>query len=494
MNRAALVCLAVLPLLAGCGTLGSRPRSAEVALPGQFTSAAGRTVQAAELDRWWTLYNDPELTLLTEAALSASTDVRAAFARLEEARATRSSRRSQAFFPNGDLTGSASVTQSEELEGAGGQSGGGGGQFTPVGRSNAQQLEFPVSWELDLFGRRRAASRTIEGDYLAARFLYEGARAAIAGQVAQNLFQARGLAQQLTDAEETRRIAAELARVARIRAERGLAPTSEAARAEAELAAAEAEAARLQADLRALQRAVLVLVGRPDAPVESLAIAPNLYDPPETPAVVPSTLVARRPDVREAQARIQAAAGALTRAELALLPTINLRPSIGAQRQDSDLFTSATGFWSLGANLLVPILDRPRLLAEIGVNRALAEQAVIGYEQAVQTAFSEADRALIQLEADRARVDLLETSEARARSAYDSARTGYQAGLTDLQVLLDAERAWRAQRAALAQARTTALQRSAQVFQALGGGWSPEAPPTPPAAIRATNETRGTGR
>jgi outer membrane protein TolC len=142
---------------------------------------------------------------------------------------------------------------------------------------------------------------------------------------------------------------------------------------------------------------------------------------------------------------------------------------------------------------LVPILDRPRLMAEIGVNRARAEQAVIAYERAVQTAFSEADRGLIQLEADRSRVDQLEVAEARARSAYESARRGYQAGLTDLQILLDSERAWRGARSALSGARTGALQRSAQVFQALGGGWSPDGE-TRQALQAASNEVQGTGR
>jgi hypothetical protein len=162
-----------------------------------------------------------------------------------------------------------------------------------------------------------------------------------------------------------------------LRGERGLSPTSEAARAEAELATAEAELARLDSELRAAQRALLVLAGRPTEGLDALPIAANLYDPPATPQAIPSTLLARRPDVREAQARIESAAGGLRRAELALLPTINLRPSLGLSRQESDLFTSATSFWSFGANLLVPILDRPRLLAEIGVNRARAEQAVI---------------------------------------------------------------------------------------------------------------------
>jgi outer membrane protein, multidrug efflux system len=469
MRRVLIVIAAAAPLLAACA--GDRAvRQADVRLPERFSSTGGVQSQAAQLDRWWTLYGDPDLEALVEQALASSTDARAARARLEEAIALRRSFNRQVLLPKGDLSGDASLRQTEVLEGGGV---GPGSQFG-AGRSDAESLTFPVSWELDLLGRNRAARQTIEGEFAAARFNYEATRASLAGQVASSLFQARGLAVQLQDAQETLRLQTELARVAHIRAERGLAPTSEAARTDAELAQSEAEVQRLEAELRAATRALLTLVGRPAETLDALAVSADLYDPPTTPEAFPSLLLARRPDVREAEARIRAAAGNLRRAELALFPTITLRPTAGLTRNASEGFTSATGFWSLGAGLAMPILDRPRLLAEIDVNSARAEQAVIAYERSVQTAFSEADRTLIQLEADRTRVRLLAAGEARAREAYDAARRGYQAGLIDLQRLLDAERAWRQTRSALAGARTTALQRSVQAFQALGGGWAPE--------------------
>jgi outer membrane protein TolC len=119
----------------------------------------------------------------------------------------------------------------------------------------------------------------------------------------------------------------------------------------------------------------------------------------------------------------------------------------------------------------VPILDRPRLNAQLRGQTARTEQAVIAYERAVQTAFSEAERTLVLLNADRNRTALLTTGEARARTAYDAARRRYQLGLDDLQAVLDAERVWRGNRSALTAARVQALQRSVQVFKALGGGW-----------------------
>ena len=110
-------------------------------------------------------------------------------------------------------------------------------------------------------------------------------------------------------------------------------------------------------------------------------------------------------------------------------------------------------------------------MAQLGAEGARAEQAVLAFERTVQTAFSEADQALIRLAADRRRVALLEDGVARARKAYEAAQKRYELGFADLQQLLDAERAYRATRVSLTSARVDALQRSVQVFQTLGGGW-----------------------
>lgn len=495
MKRALFAIAAGAPLLAACAGLGgSGPREAEVSTPGLFTVAGGQQLPAASLDRWWTLYGDAELEALIEAALAANTDVRTALARLEESRATRATV-IRGLGPSGNISGSADVGQSESIGGdggggnTGGGSNGGGNNGQQTGGTNNQGLTFGGSQQIDVFGRNREARRTINAEFLASRFAYESVRAAVAAQTADALFAARGTAVALEEQRETLRLANELSRVTRIRSERGLSPSSEFDRAETERANAEAEIVRLESTLQASQRALLTLVGRGGDPLTALPVRAALYDPPASPEMVPGVLLTRRADVREAQARIESASGNLRRARLALLPTFNLNPSVGLSRASSDFFTGSSGFWTLGAGLLVPVLDRGRLLAEVQVNDARAEQAVIGYERAVQTAFSEADQALVQLEGDRARVRQLVEAEARARSAFDAATRGYRAGLTDIQALLDAERAFRGARSGLSSARTQALQRSVQAFRALGGGWSPEGvnvyPRTRPATITA---------
>jgi NodT family efflux transporter outer membrane factor (OMF) lipoprotein len=473
--------LALSTAAAGCAT-NRVPREAVVGLPGSFESGAGVALPQASLDRWWTLYGDPELEGLVEQALVASPTQRAAAARLEEARAVRQAV-SAGLYPQGNLEGNGTYTETEQIggeEGAGGGGFGGGlggnaggqGGFSSQGGSRSATLNFPVSWEIDLFGRRRAAVRAANADLAAARFDAEATRAQLAADVADSLFQARGLVTRLEDAEATVRIQSELVRVVRRRIEVGFSAGADAARVEADLATAEAEAAGLEADLRAAKRSLLVLVGRSTEPTEALALRSVANDPPPQPTALPGALLTRRPDVREAQARLASAAGSLTQAELDFFPRFTLLPGLGLSSQGSDSFSSDTVFGSLGVGLGVPILDRPRLRAQLRGQEARTEQAVIAYEQAVQTAFSEAERTLVQLNADRSRTALLTGGEQSARTAYDAARRRYQLGLEDLQTVLDAERVWRGNRSALTQARVQALQRSVQVFKALGGGWS----------------------
>ena len=473
--RTLLLAGAAAALAAAC-TTGRTPRTPDVGLPAAFEAGASSPLQTAALDRWWTLYGDPELERLVEQALAASPSARLAEARLEEARAIRQGALAR-FAPQGALEGSSGYRYTEDLnDGGGGISIPGlppGIGFNQAGTSTSSALNFNVSWELDLFGRRAAARRSAEADLAAARFVFEGARAQLAADTAGALFNARGLAIQLDDAEETLRIANELLRVVRRRVDVGLSAPSDAARVETEQAAAEAEVRRLEAELRAARRQLLVLVGRGVEPTDALPVAAVVTDPPAPPATLPGELLARRPDVREAQARLESAAGGLRTAELEFFPRLNLLPGVGLSLSEQEGFEQRNAFWSLAAGLAVPVLDRPRLRAQLRAQTARAEQAVIGYEQAVQNAFSEAERTLVLLNADRARTAALARGEERARVAYNAAQRRYGAGLDNLQTVLDAERSWRGARSALSGARVQALQRSVQVFQALGGGWSP---------------------
>ena len=463
--------------LAGCVNT-PRP-TPDLRLPAAYEAPAGSALPQASLDRWWSSFNDPQLTGLIETALERSPDARSAAAVLDEARATRKGQIRQLYIPSTPLIGKASKTHTEILDSSGAAG------FTQGGDSESYGVNFDVSWELDLWGRRRAARQVVDNDLAAARFSYEGTRAALAANVAQSYFDARGLAVQLEDARETARINGELREFSTKKAKAGLIAGSEADRAAADEAQSLAQVENLQGQLTAAQRSLLILVGRGIDPVASLSVDATLDAAPPIPATLPDALLARRPDIREAQARLASAAGNLKINELALLPTLTLTPGIGWSKSVSPSFPFAGGgggststtssAWTLGANVSLPVLNIPSLLADIDAQNARTRQAAIAYEKTVQTAYGEAENAMVQLAADQRRVALLTDGEARARRAYAAGRKGYTLGLTDQTSTLQSETSWRLARTALTAAKTQALQRAVQTYKALGGGWSPNA-------------------
>jgi len=337
-------------------------------------------------------------------------------------------------------------------------------------------LSFDVSWEIDLFGRRETTRRKANADLAAARFAYEATRTSLAANVADQLFQARGLAIQLGDAEEQARIEADLSRVAHAKADHGLGAEADADQADAQLAQSNAQVKDLQSQLHAARRTLLVLVGKGVDTLETLPAAAEAGTPPPVPATLPGELLARRPDVRQAAANLRSATGQLKLNELALFPKFTLNPGVGLTSVP-ELGTSLTSVaWSIGVGLAQPVLDMPRLKSEIRAQGARADQAVIAYEKAVQTAYGESENSLVKLSSDEARVKLLTVGEAEARRAYDASRIRYGAGIDDLTAVLTAERTWQGARAALTGAEVQALVSSVTAFKALGGGWNPSAP------------------
>ena len=452
--------------LAGCAT----PRSADVRLPAAYEAPAGAPAGTVALDRWWEAFGDPELTGLVEQALARNPDVRTARARLDEVRAQRSSAIFQ-YLPQGDLTASGRRTRTEQISGTAANIPG----FSTSGTSEQYSANFNVSWEVDPFGRGIIAYRAADAEVDRARFRLEATRSLIAGNTADAWFQAKGLAIQLADARETARIQRELYEIARRRAAAGVAAGSEPDRIAGDLAQADAQVQALEAQLQVQRRAVLILAGRIVEPTANVSATPVVGEAPPVPTSLPSELLQRRPDVREAQAAVRSAAGQQKLAGLAFFPTFTLTPGVGWQRIEQPSFSSETQSWTIGGSVMQPILSIPRLLADLKAQNARTEQAVTAYEKAVQTAFQEAERALVNLDADRRRVALLTDGEARAARAYRAARTGYERGLTDLTTTLSAEQAWRAVRAQLTAAQVQALRRAVEAYMELGGGWPAQA-------------------
>ena len=460
------VTLLVAPLaLAACSS--AHLPAPQIAVPARFEApSAGTAISdptpstAAEaLDRWWLLFNDPQLTAVIEQGLASAPDARIALARLREAEAVRRGALTPYDLqgnPNGaiartstDTSNSASQTRTTTLSGA-----------------------FNVSWEADLFGRKAAARGAANADLAAARFNAEATRFSLSATIASQLFSARGLAAQEIEAEQGLRIADELARTGQMRVTAGIGSAADAARLDTQRATAGSDLVNLRARLAVARRTLLVLLGRGTETIDALAIDPVLPTPPRPPELTPAEAMARRPDVREAEQRLISASRTLRLNQLALFPKLTLQPGVSYTRVLSPASFTQT-VWTLGSGLFVPVLDRARLLAQIGAQTARGEQALIAYERAVQAAYGDAENSLTTLSADLERLGYLERAEQQARFAFTAQRSGYAAGIVSLDSLLQTEQTWRAARNALVSLKTSTLTDAVTSFKALGGGWTP---------------------
>ncbi len=440
----------------------------DVRLPASFeTAPAPAPIPAAPLDTWWRDFHDPQLTSLVSTALARSTTIRLAYARIDEARAQRRQTRA-GTLPSGGLSGSATERGSEAVWGSGVSQNG----------SESYQANFSPSWEIDLFGRLATIRKRADLDNAASTLDFYGVRLALAADVATALFRARSLAVQLDDAGEALRIARDLAKTADLGLAHGLTSGQDVARLQASVASNAAEVSRLAAALQSSKRSLLILVGTPDAPTESLEIERILDAPPAVPAFTPGMLLTRRPDVLAAEIDVQSAAATVKISRLALFPQFSIQAGAGLSATGGSN-SGGTGIWSLIAGFAAPVLDRARLLAAMRVSEARGQQAIISYERAVQTAFGEAENALTSVAADERRTAELERAASSARTAFDAARKGYAAGLTDLTTLLQTEQTWRQNRSAFSSAKAALLVDTVNAIRAFGGGWNPDAQTTP---------------
>lgn len=446
---------ASLAVLAGCASVPP-----PTATPMEQQPAALATT---ELDAWWRLFDDPILDLFVDRALTASPDARLIAARLEAAEAARR----EALAINGlqgDLGSDISGRRTERLSGDGSR--------LPAGTAAGAQVTLPVSWEVDFWGRRAARSGIADADLAAARFSLEAGRALLAARTVEAIQAIRAADARLAEATAQVAIQEELARLARLRGERGLSPVADVAALEAALSSSEASIIALAAERDANRRALAGLIG--DARGPDPDVGPLRSDVPSAPRLVDAALLARRPDVREAQARLASASGRERLAQLAMLPSVSWSPGIGV----SSVFEPGSalgGFWSMGFTIAAPILDRPRLMAMLGGETARRAEAVADLEKSVQAAFVEADQGFLLLEAETRRADRLRDAADAAQRSFHTARRRYEVGLDSIDGVLITERALRESRSAELDARISRIDRTLQLFKALGGGWSPTA-------------------
>jgi len=460
--KQALVLSLALLSLSGCFTLPEL-KQAHPELPAAWPEGPA---QAAIAPDWWKSYGDPVLNTLEEEALTHNADIRLAAARIDEARANLGLARADQY-PSAQIGVQAGRTRSTEV-----------GSFPiPSPINNDFKVNLQAAYEVDLWGRYRKATEAARAELLGTEYAREVVRESLVSDVAKGYFALRALDAQLELATETRSNRKDAVDLQQLRFDNGISSELDLRQAEAEHAAAEASAAQLAQSVRQQELALAVLLGRsPRAIVDDQVSRGNplnaLTNPPAVPAGLPSDLLTRRPDLRQAEQNLVAAQARIGEAKAALFPDLSLTGLLGSEsKRLADLFSGPAMIWGLTAGLVQTVFNAGRTEAAIQAADARQTQSLVGYEQAIQGAFREVLDALV---AQRQSRELMEASERRANAlgkALDLANLRYKNGIDNYLVVLDAQRnLYQAQQNAI-DARRSRLAATADLFKALGGGW-----------------------
>lgn len=474
MNKLTLALLLV--SLAGCADMPTL-RQAHPDLPKAWPSApipSGELAEATErhAQDWWTLFNDPALTALIEEALARNSDILLAAARIEEARATLGLREADRQ-PEAQVGAGASRDRATEK-----------GSFPPPNPiNNTFQVNAQVAYEADLWGRYRQASAAARADLLASGYAREVVRTSLATRVAQAYFQLAALDAASRLNQETRDNRREAVDLHRLRFDAGIASELPLRQAEAELAAVEAEKAHLERQSRQQETALALLLGRsPRATQEDSLTRGKTLDamtlPPGIPAGLPADLLARRPDLRQAEQRLAGAEARVRATQAAIYPKLSLTANLGSEsRSLSDLFSGPATIWGLGASLVQTLYNAGRTEAALKGEAARQEQSLLAYEQTLRLAFKDVLDALVSVRQSR-EAEAAETRRAEALArASELAGLRYRNGVSNYLEVLDAQRNLHLARQNRLAARHARLTATANLFNALGGGWNHDPSP-----------------
>jgi NodT family efflux transporter outer membrane factor (OMF) lipoprotein len=440
----------------------------------------GATTAPPTAEAWWTGFHDPELASLVDRAFSANLDLREAFARIAEARASRDVA-AAGRWPQ--LTGNFGLTTNRLSDTTAT-----GAVFTSIGKFNIPgfpsvafpnpypqyQLGFDASWEADLFGRVRRSIEAARADAQASAEAAQDVKLSVAAEVAQTYFDLRAaqLRRQIT--AQSIAAARDLLDLARQRRAAGLSSEVDVSNAGAQAASEEAELPLLDRQITQDVNALSRLIDRePDALRAELDKAEPLpAAPPQIPLGLPADLARRRPDVREAEARLHAATARVGVATAQLFPNLTISGPAGLQsRSISTLADWASRFYTFGPTLQVPVFEGGRLRAGVRLQDAEAKEAALAYRSAVLSAMHDVEGALAAYAADGDRRRALEETVARNRDARDLARQRYASGLGSFIDVLDAERTLLQNQLAETQASQAAAIDLVALYKALGGGW-----------------------
>lgn len=457
MTHRILILLLAL-MLSGC-LVGPKVKKTEKETPARYSTATTTAGDSTSILKWAEVYQDPVLQSLIQTALKQNYDALTAMAKIDESRAAAGYSKAD-IYPSLNYAAGASALNLNNQ------------QANDLG---IQQRDLfygmgLLSWELDLWGKARHGSRSAKAELAASIEAQHAVTASLVAQVATLYFQLRGLDDRLAIARATLSVRREATQLITLRFKGGEVAELDKFQAETQEAIAAALVPSLEREVKQTENAISILLGNMPGEIER-GLELRQQRVVEIPSGLPSQLLSRRPDVRQAEQQWVAQNERIGVAQAARYPSISLTGALGVASNDLSTIASNGGVWNLAGSITGPIFafNKNKRRAEIEI--AKTEQSRLRYEKASLTAFGEVEDALIavntyarEYEARARQVEASRGATRLARERYDSGYTNYLEVLDNERTLLDAE----------LQASTTLqrqLQATVTLYKALGGGW-----------------------
>lgn len=459
-------------LFSGC-QVGPDYVAPDFPVPDQWHEKAieGLESGTADLQTWWTVFNDPMLEQLIERSYVDNLDLQVAYARIMEARALLGVASGQ-YWPGVDGVGFYSSSQASK-----------NGLSAPPDGSDPKQNDLysfgmDATWEIDVFGR---ISRSVEAAHASMEASVENYRdvlVTLLTEVAQSYINLRAVQKRIRYAKANVILQRGTLELTENRRKAGLVPQLDVEQARLVLSSTESVIPQLrQLESQALHRLSVLLGLDPGALSAELSGVTDIPDVPQQVAVgLPAELLRQRPDIRRAERVFASQTAEIGVATAGLYPLFSLSGSFALEGQDfSDTGDWDSRTWGFGPAMRWNLFDGDRARNNIKVQQAQAEQALIQYKQTVLLALEDVENAMVAFEQEKQRLEDLLISVEAAQKSVELVRELYENGLTDFQNVLDMQRTLTTQQDLFASSEGTVANNLVRIYSALGGGWSLEA-------------------
>jgi multidrug efflux system outer membrane protein len=463
------LCRLGLALLLTACTVGPDYQKPDTALPKNWTSAPGRDNIAIE-QHWWRRFNDPTLNRLIEQATTNNPDLQIAAGQIAEARALRAVA-AAALMPGGNFSASAN-RQANQF----GFPGGGASDLSQLIKQpyNIFKSVFDASWELDLFGGRRRDREAASAELEAAADAQRAQLISTLAEVAHNYIDIRNFQAQLDIADDT--LAADLKTVelTRQRVAAGESAAAELIGAEARQQRDQSQIPYYRNQLAQAEYALDVLLGEQPGAAHRLTQGRGVIPAADSEPVLaaPAAVIANRPDIASAERKLAAATAQQGVAVAKFFPDVSLTGFIGLFNTNAGNFLNVSSkSWSMGGNLLWPILSYGSLSANVDAADAKQQQALARYRKSIISALSDVERAYTAYSEQQQRLAMQQKSTAADARLYAIALERYQQGLSPMLEALDGQRTRNSAASQLASAKAQTAENLIALYKSLGGGW-----------------------